>query len=48
LAHHLRAEVAKKFPDFQLQAVAGFIFLRFFCPAIMNPFAYNLTEGKYQ
>ena len=46
LANHLRSEVTKKFPDHQFQAVGGFIFLRFFCPAIMTPFAYGVTDEQ--
>jgi len=44
ITHYLKQEVAKKFPDFPSQAIAGFIFLRFFVPAIMNPHAYNLID----
>jgi hypothetical protein len=45
MCFHLRAEVSQKFPKHKHAAVAGFIFLRFFCAAVMAPFAYKLTEG---
>jgi len=37
ICHHLRVQVLRKFPSLQLTGVGGFIFLRFFCPAIVNP-----------
>jgi hypothetical protein len=38
--------VAIKFPGHQLRAVAGFVFLRFFCPALIDPIAANLYSGS--
>jgi len=38
MANHLRKECVAKFPDMSgHKAVGGFIFLRFFCPAILAP-----------
>jgi len=38
-------EVSVRFPGHELRAVAGFVFLRFFCPAIIDPVAYQLYTG---
>jgi hypothetical protein len=46
MANHLQAEVVKRFPDSKYQSVAGFIFLRFFCPAILAPEANGLYGGS--
>lgn len=45
MANHLQAEVVKRFPDSKYQSVAGFIFLRFFCPAILAPDTNGLYGG---
>lgn len=37
MLEHLQKEVIKRFPTAGYIAVAGFIFLRFFCPAISTP-----------
>eukprot|EP01127_Copromyxa_protea_P021627 TRINITY_DN7504_c0_g1_i1.p1 TRINITY_DN7504_c0_g1~~TRINITY_DN7504_c0_g1_i1.p1 ORF type:complete len:609 (-),score=145.58 TRINITY_DN7504_c0_g1_i1:62-1888(-) len=37
MMQHLQSEVMKRFPTAGYIAVAGFIFLRFFCPAISAP-----------
>jgi len=37
MANHLQVEVLKRFPNIKHIAVAGFIFLRFFCPIISHP-----------
>lgn len=37
MANHLRNEVVKSFPEARHTTVGGFIFLRFFCPAILSP-----------
>eukprot|EP01125_Pyxidicula_operculata_P009385 TRINITY_DN308_c1_g1_i1.p1 TRINITY_DN308_c1_g1~~TRINITY_DN308_c1_g1_i1.p1 ORF type:complete len:590 (+),score=125.67 TRINITY_DN308_c1_g1_i1:28-1797(+) len=37
MAHHLQNEVVKRFPNSKFTSVGGFIFLRFFCPAIPAP-----------
>jgi len=46
MANHLQAEVVKRFPDSKYQSVAGFIFLRFFCPAILAPDTNGLYGGS--
>ncbi|KNC56384.1 uncharacterized protein AMSG_02353 [Thecamonas trahens ATCC 50062] len=37
ICQHLQVETAPKFPKSQHMVVGGFIFLRFFCPAILSP-----------
>jgi hypothetical protein len=41
----LQEEVGSKFSASKTQAVAGFLFLRFLCPAILNPKGYGIMEG---
>jgi hypothetical protein len=36
-------EVRQQFPHKENQALAGLIFLRFFCPAIAAPESFNLS-----
>ena len=36
-----------KFKDVALNALSSFIFLRFICPAILNPKLYNLSRSHY-
>jgi len=45
---NIRDEVINKFKTGveQYTAVSGFIFLRFFCPAILNPMLFGLVDGK--
>lgn len=45
MASHLQKEVVKRFPNAKFTSVAGFIFLRFFCPAISAPDSNGLVEG---
>lgn len=45
MAHHLQAEVLKRFPENKYSSVGGFIFLRFFCPAILSPDSNGLYSG---
>lgn len=40
---HLRQECVKRFPDSYHKSIAGFIFLRFFCPAILSPDSNGIT-----
>lgn len=40
---HLQREVIQRFPTANFIAVAGFIFLRFFCPAISAPDAQDVV-----
>lgn len=45
---HLRQECVKRFPDSYHKSIAGFIFLRFFCPAILSPDSNGITTGIHQ
>jgi len=45
MAFHLQTEAIKKFPESRHTAVGGFIFLRFFCPAILSPESCGLSSG---
>jgi len=43
--NNVRSEVTKKFSDIEKHtSVSGFVFLRFFCPAILNPKMFGITE----
>jgi len=44
---HAQDEVNLKFPDMHRLVVGGFIFLRFFCPAIVTPEKYHLVSGSF-
>ncbi len=46
MMEHLQKEVIKKFPTANYVAVAGFIFLRFFCPAISAPDAQEVVAAS--
>lgn len=37
MASHLKDEVVKIYPEARYSSIGGFIFLRFFCPAILSP-----------
>lgn len=41
MAAHLRDEVVRSYPEAKYTSVGGFIFLRFFCPAILSPDSVN-------
>ncbi|KAI9204553.1 uncharacterized protein BJ171DRAFT_423956 [Polychytrium aggregatum] len=41
---HVSAALQKKFPDYPYVAVGTFLFLRFFCPAIVAPESHNLVQ----
>ena len=43
---YLRKMVAQVFPDSQLKAIGGFIFLRFMCPSLIAPEGFGLLKGK--
>jgi hypothetical protein len=45
ICHYLSVVVSKRFPEARLTAVGGFIFLRFFCPAIVSPEAHNIVPA---
>jgi neurofibromin 1 len=40
----LRSATAERFPDKVYTAIGGFIFLRFFCPAISAPEGFGILE----
>jgi len=42
LYQHVRNEVQRKFADYVYKSVAGFLFLRFICPAVLAPHVYGL------
>jgi len=44
LMNHVQGTVAPKFPDNVNTTIGGFIFLRFFCPAISSPEAYGIVD----
>ena len=44
LMSHVKSTVAPKFPDDVNTTIGGFIFLRFFCPAISSPEACGVVE----
>jgi hypothetical protein len=41
----LYTKVKQYFPDSALKLVGGFLFLRFFCPAILAPHNFGLVDG---
>lgn len=43
---HLYKKVREYYPDEALKLVGGFLFLRFFCPAILAPHNFGLLEGR--
>lgn len=47
---HIRACAEDKYGDFlrsvSYSSVSGFLFLRFFCPAVLNPKLFGLLKGK--
>jgi hypothetical protein len=47
---HIRACADDKYGDFLrtiiYSSVSGFLFLRFFCPAVLNPKLFGLLRGK--
>jgi len=44
ICNHLHTEVQRRFPDRRHTAIGGFIFLRFFCPALVSPDSFGLME----
>jgi len=44
ICSHLHNEVQRRFPDRRHTAIGGFIFLRFFCPALVSPDSFGLME----
>ena len=49
---HIRACAEDRYGDFlrsvSYSSVSGFLFLRFFCPAVLNPKLFGLLKGMYQ
>jgi len=41
---HIKKCVSEKYPDHVNTTIGGFIFLRFFCPAVSSPEAYGIVE----
>jgi len=41
---HIKQCVNERFPDHVSTTIGGFIFLRFFCPAVSSPEAYGIVE----
>lgn len=46
ICHHIFNRVEEKWPDHSLKSVGAFVFLRFFTPAIMTPYAYGLVPSE--
>ncbi|KAI9020828.1 hypothetical protein CLU79DRAFT_835831, partial [Phycomyces nitens] len=46
LCHHILVSVRERFPEAKNTAVGAFIFLRFFCPAIVSPEGEGLIKGN--
>lgn len=48
---HIRACAEDRYGDFlrsvSYSSVSGFVFLRFFCPAVLNPKLFGLLKGEY-
>ena len=48
---HIRACAEDRYGDFlrtvTYSSVSGFLFLRFFCPAVLNPRLFDLLKGQY-
>ena len=49
---HIRACAEDRYGDFlrsvSYSSVSGFLFLRFFCPAVLNPKLFGLVKGEYR
>ena len=51
LMRHIRACAEDRYGDFSrtvsYSSVSGFLFLRFFCPAVLNPKLFGLLKGRF-
>lgn len=45
ICQHLSSKAMELFPYSHLKVVGGFIFLRFFTPAVMSPITHGIIEG---
>lgn len=46
ICEHICTRVNERWPEHSLKSVGAFVFLRFFTPAIMTPFAYGLVPNE--
>lgn len=44
---HIEKTVKARYPDNVRATIGGFIFLRFFCPAVSSPEAYGILDGNF-
>ena len=51
IMRHIRACAEDRYGDFSrtvsYSSVSGFLFLRFFCPAVLNPKLFGLLKGRF-
>lgn len=43
---HIEKAVKARYPENVRTTIGGFIFLRFFCPAVSSPEAYGILDGN--
>lgn len=44
MAKFIHQEVSQRFPASAYKSIGAFLFLRFFCPALVAPHSYGLTQ----